>query len=195
MHFRRQGGQLPRTPCDRRRPPARSLASCRHPRKPPSQKRHRSPLFPGSCRLLPSVCQEFRSHCRPTARLDLERRGLPLELRVPERLRPPQNAPHHQPHHCLSRLQPTFPSLYGRVDCRPRCNPRSSPGRQRAYHLRLAPSAKRKKPTPLLSCEVPTIPHVYAIRGLHRPLRFTRAQNNEDVVRPPAPLVSRSGGI
>ena len=75
------------------------------------------------------------SHRWPTARLDPERRGLPLELRVPGRLRPPQNAPHHQPHHCLSRLQLTFPSLYGRVDCRPRRNPRSSPERQGAHHL------------------------------------------------------------
>ena len=80
-------------------------------------------------------CQEFLSHCRSAERLDPERRGLPLELRVPGRLRPPQNALHHQSHHCLSRLQPTSPSLYGLVDCRPQRNPRSSPGRQRAYHL------------------------------------------------------------
>ena len=137
MHFHRQGGQLPGTPRDRRRPPTRSLASCRHLRNPSSQKRHRSPLFPGSCRLLPSVCQKFRSHGRSTACLDPERRGLPLELRVPGRLRPPQNAPDHQPHHCLSRLQLTFPSLYGLVDCKPWRNPRSSPGRQGTYHLLL----------------------------------------------------------
>ena len=44
-------------------------------------------------------------------------------------------------------------------------------------------------------CEVPTICHLHAIRGLHGPLRFAMAQDNENGVRTPALLVSRSGGI
>ena len=206
MQLCRQGSQLSRAPRDRRRPPTRSLAACLHPRDQPTQKRHRSPLSPGSCRLLPSVCQEFCSHRRPTACLDPERRSLPLELRVPGRLRPPQNAPHHQPHHCLSRLQLTFPSIYGRVDCRPRSNPCSNPGWQGAHHLlRVSLPQPSRKSLPrhqvgmprhcLGRCEVPTIPHVHAIRGLHGPLRLAMAQNNEDGVLTPAPLVSRSGGV
>ena len=139
MHLCRQGSQLSGAPRDRRRLPTRSLAAHCHPGDQPTQKRHISPLFPGSRQLLPSVCQEFCSHSRPTACLDPERCSLLLELRVPGRLRLPQHTPHHQPHHCLSRLQLTFPSLYGRVDCRPRHNPRSSPGRQGAYHLLRVP--------------------------------------------------------
>ena len=58
--------------------------------------------FLGLASYLASVCQKFCSHRRPTACLDPERRCLPLELRVPGRLRLLQNVPHHQPHHCLS---------------------------------------------------------------------------------------------
>ena len=47
--------------------------------KPP-KKLHRIPVFSGSCRLLPLVCQKFYSHRRATACLDQERCGLPLEL-------------------------------------------------------------------------------------------------------------------
>ena len=79
--------------------------------------------------------KNFRSHRRTTSRPDPEGRGLPLELRLPGRLRPPQNAPHHQPHHRLPRLQPALPAIYGRVDRRSRRNPRSSQGRQRTHHL------------------------------------------------------------
>ena len=39
--------------------------------------------------------KNFCSFYRPTTCLDLEGRGFPLELQVPGRLRPPQNAPHH----------------------------------------------------------------------------------------------------
>ena len=62
----------------------------------------------------------------------------------------------------------------------------------------LAPSTKRRRPILLQvgmprhrlgRCEVPTIPHVYALRGLHRPLRFAMAQNDEDGVRTSLPLV------
>ena len=135
VHLCRQGSQLPGSPRDRGRPSTRSLAACRHLRDQPSQERHRSPLHPGSCRLLPPICQEFHSYRWPTTCLDPEGRGLSLELRVPGCLRLPQNTPHHQPHHCLPRLQLTFPPLYRRVDCRPRCDPLPSPGRQRAHHL------------------------------------------------------------
>ena len=149
---------------------------------------------------------EFRSYRWPTTCPDLEGRGLTLELRVPGRLRPPQNAPHHQPHHCLPRLQLTFPPLYGRVGCRPRRDPHPSPGRQGAHHLlRVSLPQPSRESLPrhqvgmprhcLGRCEVPTIPHVHALRSLHGSLRFAMAQDNEDVVCTSAPLVSRSGGI
>ena len=64
-----------------------------------------------------------------------ERRSLPLERRLPDRLRPPQDAPHYQPHHCLPRLQPGFSVVHRRVDRRPQRNPGASPRRQGAHHL------------------------------------------------------------
>ena len=205
-HLCRQGSQLSGAPHGGSKPPTRSLAACRHPGDQPTQKCHRIPLFPGSRRLLLSVCQELCSHRRPTACPDPERHGVPQELRVPGCLRPPQNAPHHQPHHCLPRLQLTFPSLYGRINCRPRRSPRSNPGRQGAHHLLHVsfPQPSRKSlprhyvgmPRHCLGrCEVLTIPYVHAIRGLHGPLCFAMAQNNEDGVRTPAPLASHSGGV
>ena len=72
MHFCCQGGQLPGTPRNRRRPPTRSLATCHHPRDQSSQKCHRSPLFPGSCWLLPSVCQAFAAIAGPLHALTLK---------------------------------------------------------------------------------------------------------------------------
>ena len=133
--FTAKGGQLPGTSSNQRRPPAQSIAPDSYPGDPASQKSHGGPLFPGSHRLLPAICQKFRSHRRPAACFDPERCGLPQELRMSGRLRLPQNTPHYQPHHRLPRLQLAFPSLLGSVDCRPRRNPHSSPGRKGAYHL------------------------------------------------------------
>ena len=52
--------------------------------------------------------KNFAAIASPPACSDQERCGLPLERRLPDRLRPPQDAPHYQPHHCLPRLQQAF---------------------------------------------------------------------------------------
>ena len=46
---------------------------------PPLQDCHRSPLFSGSRRLLPAICEGFRCYCRPFTCFDQERLGLSLE--------------------------------------------------------------------------------------------------------------------
>ena len=91
--------------------------------------------FLGLAGYLLTLRQKLRSHRRTASRPDPEGRGLPLELRLPGHLLPPQNAPHHQPHHRLPRLQPALPAIHGRVDRRSRSNPRSSQRRQRTYRL------------------------------------------------------------
>ena len=156
MHLCRQGSQLSGEPRDGRRPPIRSLAACCHPGDQPTQKRHRSPLFSGSRRLLPSVCQEFCSHCRSTACPDPERHGLPLELRVPGRLRPLQK-----------RSSPPAPSLPSptsaylsvsiwthQLQASAQSSLKSGKERSASSAVRLAPSTKQKKPTPPLSWNV-----------------------------------------
>ena len=135
MRLRCQRGQLFGPPGHRRRPPARLNTPRGHPGDPASQNRHRSPLFPWSRRVLPAICETFRSHSRSPACSDHERRGLPLERRLLGRLRPPQNAPHHQSHHCLPRLQPVLSVVHRRVNLRLWCNPGASPRRQGAHHL------------------------------------------------------------
>ena len=135
MRFRHKRGQLPGSPGQGRRPPARLGAPRGYSRDPAPQNRHRSPLFPWSRRLLPAICEKLRSHRRSPACCDQERRGLPLKRRLPNSLRPPQDAPHHQPHHCLPRLQPGFSVVHRRVDRRPRRNSGSSPRWQGAHHL------------------------------------------------------------
>ena len=108
MGFRRKRGQLPGSPGHGRGPPARLGAPRGYSRDPTSQNRHRSPLFPWSNRLLPAICEKFRSHRKSPACSDQERRGLPLERRLQDRLRLPQDAPHDQPHHCLPDFSQAF---------------------------------------------------------------------------------------
>ena len=72
MSFRRQGGQLSGAPGHVRGPPAGFSAPCGQPGDSASQNRHRSPLLPGSCRVLPALCEEFRSNCQPFACSDPE---------------------------------------------------------------------------------------------------------------------------
>ena len=72
MNLCRQRGQLSGAPGNRRRPPARFSAPRGHPGDSTPQNRHRSLLLPWSCRVLPEVCEEFRSHRRPTTCPDQE---------------------------------------------------------------------------------------------------------------------------
>ena len=44
-------------------------------------------------------------------------------------------------------------------------------------------------------CQVPSLPHGYAIQGLYGPLRLAMAQNNVDRVGTPPPLVGSAGGV
>ena len=53
-----------------------------------SQNCHGSPLFSGSRRLLPAICEGFCRYCRPFTCFNQERHGLSLERRMPGRLRP-----------------------------------------------------------------------------------------------------------
>ena len=66
-----------------------------------SQNGHRSPLLPGSSRLLPALCKELCSHRCSFTCLDPEGCGLPLERGMSDRLRPTQDPVDHKPHHCL----------------------------------------------------------------------------------------------
>ena len=135
MRLHRQRGQLSGAPAHGGRPPARLSASRGHPGDPVSPNHHRSPLFPWSRRVLPAICENFCSHRRPPACPDQERRGLSLELWLPGRLRPPQNAPHYQSHHRLPWLQPALRAIHRCVNRRPWCNPGTSPWRQGVHHL------------------------------------------------------------
>ena len=135
MRLLRQRGQLFGPPDHGRRPTTRLGAPRGHPGEPASQNRHRSPLFPWSHRVIRAICEKLCSYRRPPACSEQERHSLPLERRLPERLRPPQNAPHHQSHHCLPRLQPALSVIHRRVHRRPWRNPGASPRRQGAHHL------------------------------------------------------------
>ena len=61
--------------------------------------------------------------------------SLPLERRLPNRLRPSQDAPHNQSYHCFPGFQPGLSAIYQRIDCRPRCDPGSGLRWQRVHHL------------------------------------------------------------
>ena len=135
VYIHSQGGQLPRPPSYWRRPPTWPLSARRHQGDQPSQKCHGIPLLFGSRRVLPALRKKLHSHLRTTACPDPEGRGLPLEPRLSRCLWPPQDSPHHQPHHRLPWLQPAFPAVNRCVDHRSWRNPRSSLGRQGAHHL------------------------------------------------------------
>ena len=44
-------------------------------------------------------------------------------------------------------------------------------------------------------CEIPSLPHGYAIRGAYGPLRIAMAQDDVNRVRAPPPLISSAGGV
>ena len=86
--------------------------------------------------------------------------------------------------------------LYRRLYRRPRCNPRTSTGRQGAHYLLclVLPQPGRES----LPChetgvphhrlgrrQIPPLPDVNVIRGLHRPLRAAVAQDDAHRIRPP----------
>ena len=60
-----------------------------------SKNGHRSPLLPGSSRLLPTLCERLCGHRRSFTCLDPEGCGLPLERGMPDRLRRPQDPVNH----------------------------------------------------------------------------------------------------
>ena len=182
MHFHGKRSQLPRPPGHLRRPLTRPYSTSSHQGDSPSQDCNVSSLIPGPRRVLPALYQEFRRYCRASPLSHQERCGLPLGSRVPRRLRPPQNSPHHQPHHRLPGLQPAVPVIYRRLHCRPRSNPRTSTGRQRAHYLlclalpqpggESLPRHKTGVPRHRLGrCQIPPLPDVGVIRSLYRPLR------------------------
>ena len=62
---------------------------------PPPKKGHRIPLFPGSSRLLPSLCERLCGHRRSFTCLDPKGCSLPLDRGLPDRLRPSQDPANH----------------------------------------------------------------------------------------------------
>ena len=181
MHFCSKGSQLPRPPGQLRRPLARPYSTSGHQGDRPPQDCNGSSLIPGPRRVLAALCQEFCRHCRAYPCSHQERCGLPLGSRVSRRLRPPQNSPHHQPHHCLPGLQPAIPVIHRRLHCRPQSNPRTSTGRQGAHYLlclALPQPSGESLPHPetgvprhrLGHCQIPPLPDVNVVRSLYRPL-------------------------
>ena len=157
---------------------------------------------PGTTGVMSKIC----CNCRPAPRSHQERCGLPLESRVPGRLRPTQDPPHHQPHHCLPGLQPTIPVVCRRLHRRPWRNPRTSTGRQRAHYLLcLALPQPGGESLPRHETEVPChrlgrrqispLPDIDVIRGLYRPLCTAVTQDDAHRIRPPSSMVSRAGRI
>ena len=206
MHLCRKRGQLSGSPGHGERPTARLGAPRSHSGDSTSPNCHWSPLLPWSHRLLLAICKEFCSHCGSFTRSDQEGCGLPLERRLPDRLRPSQDAPHNQSYHCLPGLQLGLSAIYRRIDCRSRCDPGSSPRWQGAHHL-----LRFKVPQPgweglprhqigvlghcLGGSQIPAISHGHAVRGLYRPLRTPMAKDDEDWVGTPSPLVCSAGWV
>ena len=60
--------------------------------------------FLGFSRLLPALCQGFCRHSRSLACTNQKRRSLPLERRLPDRIRPTQNTTNYESDHGLPGL-------------------------------------------------------------------------------------------